>query len=147
MTSNEQDFRRPTEVTDDYWIWVDNGEEANEPSGKWMVFCPIGRVDAVWATIRDAVLAGQLGGSAKVATARPNPNQRDPNKLPIMVYTKADDIEEVGRVLRELRALGVSQSLPYKTDATTSAGTYGRGVSSYYARQGRTDFEERIPAG
>jgi hypothetical protein len=145
--SDQGAARRPTEVTDDYWLWVDDGSEPNEPSGKWMVFCPLDKVDDVWQSVRTAVLAGRLGGAAKVATARPNPNQYNSNQLPIMIYTRADDLEEIGRVLVELRALGISQGLPYKGDATTLSGAYGRGVSSYYSRAGRSDFEERRPRG
>lgn len=145
MTSDGRDDRRPTNVTDEYWLWAESAEAPDGPSGKWMVFCPIDWVDEVWETVRDAVLDGRLGHAAKAATARPNPNQYNPNELPIMAYTKADDIEEIGRVLRQLRALGISQGLPYKADDTTYAGTYGRGVSSYYSRPGRVDFEERRP--
>lgn len=145
--TDQGDPREPTKVTDDYWLWVDDGGEPSDPSGKWMVFCAVEKVDEVWESVRTAVLAGRLGGAAKVATARPNPNQYNPKQLPIMVYTKADDVEEIGRVLTELRALGISQGLPYKSDQTTVSGAYGPGVSSYYSRAGRSDFEERQPKG
>lgn len=129
MTSDGRDDRRPTDVTDAYWLWAETAQVSDSPSGKCIVFCPIDRVAEVSETVRDAVLAGRLGHAAKAATA-PNPDQYTPNELPIIVYTRADDNGEIGRVLPELRTLGISQGLPYKADETTYAGTYGCGASS-----------------
>lgn len=46
--------------------------------GKWQLFIPRTAIDEVWADLASAVERGELGISAKVSTARPNPNAHDP---------------------------------------------------------------------
>jgi hypothetical protein len=68
---------------------------------------------------------GRLGDSAKVATARTNPNAVDQDKKVICVYTYDwQDREDVMRIRAELRALGITWKIPYKADADTCAGRY-----------------------
>jgi len=94
-------------------------------------------VDAVWATIKEATEAGRLGGSAKVATAKPNPYATDPNTKVICVYTYDwTDEADVRRIRVELRALGITQKIPYKADADTLRDKYRvtghRRISKYF---------------
>lgn len=74
---------------------------------------------------------------AKVSTARPNPNAKNPNEHVICVYTyDYRDRGDVDRIRAALRDLGITWKIPYKTDAATRAGQYQvRGhtrISTYY---------------
>jgi hypothetical protein len=82
-----------------------------------------------------AVKEGRLGPQAKVATARPNSLAKKAGKHVICVHTQdADDREDVLRVREELRRLGFTAKISYKTDAATLEGMYnGSGrVAKYY---------------
>jgi hypothetical protein len=130
---------KPSQVTDAFWLFAERkvGEYPahTERGGKWLVFLPPSQIDEVWAKVKDATERGLLGGSAKVATARPNPNATNPNKV-ICVYTyDCTDKEDVRRVRDVLRELGVVAKIPYKADNETRAGSYAnrgkRGISKY----------------
>lgn len=132
---------KPSEVVDNYWLYAERktGDypEAAENCRKWLVFVPEQRIDAVWAKIKLATEEGRLGDSAKVATARPNPNAANPDTKVICVYTYDwTDEEDVRRIRQELRNLGIVSKIPYKADQDTYAGRYAnRGsqrISKYY---------------
>jgi hypothetical protein len=133
--------RKPSEVTDVYWLYAKRKSgvypEHAERGGKWLIFVPEQQIDEVWEKIALATEQGLLGGSAKVATAKPNPNAVDPNKRVICVYTYdwADE-EDVRRVRQALRELGITWRIPYKADEDTYAGRYrnrgDRRISKYY---------------
>lgn len=122
------------------WIYakrqVGNYPAYTERGGKWLLFVPIAQIDDIWQKIASAVEQGLLGGSAKVATAFPNPHQRDPNKRVICVYTyDCTDEEDVRRVRQRLRELGFTGKIAYKADQVTREGQYsqkGQRVSKYY---------------
>jgi hypothetical protein len=121
----------PSQITDEYWLYAERKRgqypKANTKSGKWLVFVPVSQVDEVWAKIKHATEDGLLGDSAKVATARPNPNASDPSKKVICVYTYDwTDEEDARRIRDELRTLGIVSKIPYKTDRDTSTGRYAR---------------------
>ena len=131
----------PSQITDEYWLYAvrKRGQypKATARSGKWLVFVPVAQVDEVWAKIREATEKGCLGDSAKVATAKPNPNATDPSQKVICIYTYDwTDKEDVRRIRDELRALGITSKIPYRTDRDTSAGKYAkrghRRISKYY---------------
>jgi hypothetical protein len=132
--------RKPTEETEAYWIrvWSTGPQpKATERSGKWLLFVAVEKVDEVWAAIKQATEAGQLGPCSKVATMRPNPNAQDPWKKVICVYTyDSDDRADVLRIREALRELGFMDKLAYKTDEATLEGRYrnkgDRGISKYY---------------
>jgi hypothetical protein len=135
------DSLKPSEVTDSYWLSAERklGAYPNhaENGGKWLVFVPASQVDEVWDKIKRATEDGKLGSSAKVSTARPNPNTKDPNAKVICVYTYDwTDEKDAKRVREELRRLGISSKIPYKADNDTFAGKYAnRGstrISKYY---------------
>jgi hypothetical protein len=132
---------RPSEVTDSYWLHAERKKgiypEHSENGGKWLIFVPLTLVDAVWERIRYAIEEGNLGGSAKVATACPNPIATSPNTKVICVYTYDwTDESDVKRIREELRQLGVTSKIPYKADQETYSGMYAnRGnkrISKYY---------------
>jgi hypothetical protein len=131
----------PTKTTQMYWIVLDapgSAPEAieEENAGKWLIFQEPDAVDAAWKKVRDATVAHELGISAKVSTAKPNPDSRDNRKV-IYVYTK-DWAEEadVMRVREKLRELGFVDRIGYKRNIETFAGEYasrGKRVTYYSA--------------
>ncbi len=139
MRSNG-DLRRPSEVTEELWIMAQpqaSGPSASEKTGKWLLFVPVKDIDEVWTRIREATESGRLGIASKVATARHNPNARSPSTKVICVYTYSyEDEEDVMRVREELRRLGFTSRIPYKTDEATRSGRYqvkgDRKISEYY---------------
>jgi hypothetical protein len=132
---------KPSEVTDVYWLYAmrEKGEynKGTDRSGKWLVFVDAKNIDEVWAKVKKATEEGRLGDSAKVATAKRNPNAGNSDAKVICVYTYdwADE-KDVRRVREELRKLGVTNKIPYKADQDTLAGKYRvRGdtrISKYY---------------
>jgi hypothetical protein len=133
--------KQPMEEYEQYWLWAYRKVGTYPESvrnGKWMLFIPDDEINAAWDTIRTAVEEGKLGDTAKVATAKPNPNALDRHRKLICVYTyDAEDKEDVVRILQALRDLGFQQGLTYKTDEATLAGEYSFNtagpVSLYYA--------------
>ena len=131
----------PTKTTQMYWIVLDapgSAPEAieDENAGKWLIFQDPDAVDAAWKKVRDATVAHELGISAKVSTAKPNPDSRDNRKV-IYVYTKdwADEAD-VMRVREKLRELGFVDRIGYKRNIETFAGEYaskGKRVTYYSA--------------
>jgi hypothetical protein len=120
---------KPSDVTEVDWIYaacrVGSYPPATRRSGKWMVMLEIGQVDAVWARIKAATEEGRLGRFSKVSTAKPSPYAFDPRTKVVCVYTyDSDDVGDVMRVRDELRRLGVTEKIGYKTDEMTMAGKY-----------------------
>ncbi|MGC1986941.1 MAG: putative phosphothreonine lyase domain-containing protein, partial [Candidatus Cybelea sp.] len=126
------DDRRPSEVVDNYWIYAERRDREAYPKqsdrgGKWMLFIKNSEIDAWWMKIKAATEDGALGGSAKVATMKPNPNATSPDTRVICVYTyDVEDETDCTRVREALRILGVTWKIPYKTDADTYAGKYSK---------------------
>ena len=131
----------PSKTTQMYWIVQDapgSAPEAieDENAGKWLIFQEPDTVDATWKKVRDATVALELGISAKVSTAKPNPDSRDSRKV-IYVFTKdwADE-PDVMRVRQRLRELGFVDRIGYKRNIETFAGEYakkGKRVTYYSA--------------
>src|SRR5258706_177802 len=110
----------PSQVTDDNWIYADSpavSEADLSRTGKWLVFVPARQVDRWWALIRLATEQGRLGISAKAATARHNDLATSRRTKLICAYTRDwQDQSDVRRVLRQLRGIGVTPRLSYKTN-------------------------------
>jgi len=131
----------PTKTTLMYWIVQDapevaTGEMDDEMAGKWLIFLQDDRVDELWRKVRNATASGELGISAKVSTAKPNPESRDERKV-IYVYTRdwADE-GDVMRVRERLREMGVIERIGYKRNIETFRGEYsekGKKVTYYSA--------------
>jgi len=131
----------PSEVIEVYWLYAIRQKgtypKPTPRSGKWLIFVDRNDNDAVWATIKEATEAGRLGGSAKVATTKPNPYATDPKTNVICVYTYDwTDEADVRRIRTELRSLGITQKIPYKADADTLRDKYRvtghRRISKYF---------------
>ncbi|MFA4877368.1 MAG: putative phosphothreonine lyase domain-containing protein [Methanoregula sp.] len=131
----------PSKTSQMYWIVLDapgSAPEAieDENAGKWLIFQEPDLVDAAWKKVRDATVALELGISAKVSTAKPNPDSRDNRKV-IYIYTKdwADEAD-VMRIREKLRELGFVDRIGYKRNIETFAGEYakkGKRVTYYTA--------------
>ncbi|MCF8339862.1 MAG: DUF1917 domain-containing protein [Chitinophagaceae bacterium] len=134
--------KNPSETLNNFWIiaYRNKGVYPSSntiKSGKWLIFTNINEVDLLWQTIKSATENGLLGNSSKVATAKPNPNAKDPNEKVICVYTyNFEDKDDVMRVRQVLRSLGITKKIPYKTDIKTLQGEYqinGKNrISLYY---------------
>jgi hypothetical protein len=131
----------PTRTTQMYYIIqdapdVEKGEVDDENAGKWLIFVDPDRVDEGWRAIRDETIAGRLGISAKVSTAKPNPDSRDDRKV-IFIYTRDwRDEADVMRVRERLREMGYEERLGYKRNIETYKGEYskkGKRVTYYSA--------------
>jgi hypothetical protein len=131
----------PSMTTQMYWIvqdapGVDPEAIQDELAGKWLIFLPPEEVDDAWRKVRDSTWRGELGISAKVSTAKPNPDSRDNMKV-IYVYTPDwRDEEDVMRVRERLRELGFVDRLGYKRNIETFQGQYsqkGKKVTFYSA--------------
>jgi hypothetical protein len=140
----------PSTVTDSPWLWA-TAPDALAPDtdaqptayGKWLWFLPIRALDAGWRTVKTAVEAGQLGPGAKVATLG-NSFDGDPIRRPVIIYTvNHHDEDDVRRVLVALRALGINDSLAYKTDEATRRGEYGDLTSIYTSPAGTSKVIRR----
>lgn len=123
----------PTEVNkrEMYWLWARNNKYDNEDvdpekKGKWMLFLPKGKVNAVWDKIKAAITNGDLWRS-KVSTTSPGSNE--PHA--IMIYTKDyTDLNDVIGVLNFLESSGIKPPqtfINYKTNQQTRAGIYSGG--------------------
>ncbi len=132
---------KPSEVIEVHWINVKN-EAGNYPKttdkiGKWLIFVPVESIDSFWAEIKKATEEGKLGQASKVATAKSNPNTIDPKRRVVCVYTYDwTDETDVRRVREELRKLGVTNKIAYKSDEDTLKGKYNatghKRISKYY---------------
>jgi hypothetical protein len=90
-----------------------------------MLFIKTPEIDTWWTKIKAATEGGLLGGSAKVATMKPNPNAASADTRVVCVYTyDVTDEADCTRVREALRDLGITWKIPYKTDADTYAGKY-----------------------
>jgi hypothetical protein len=132
------DDKNPSEETEAYWLHASapiDEDATYGPSGKWLVYAYVPDLDHAWATIREATRSGTLGPASKSGTAKENPNDTRKGAKPtkvICVYTRdAEDLDDLARVLAELRRLGFAGQLSYKTDEDTGVGNYGSGAALY----------------
>jgi DNA polymerase-3 subunit epsilon len=128
-TTTTTDERAPSEVWDRPWLHASapaGGTLDPARAGRWLLFPALTHHDRAWELIRDATRAGRLGVAATASTAFPS--QARPGCGTIMVHTRdCGDREDVRRVLRALRDLGVGRRLEYKPDRPPRAGTVGGG--------------------
>jgi len=133
------DNDKPSQNTSAYFIY--SHVAWNYPShtirgGKWMIFVPISQVDETWDRVKNALHLKLLGDTAKVSTMRPNRHAMNQNDKLICVYTyDALDIDDVKRIRENLRMIGFTQLLRYKTDEATLQNQYsvfGFGKTTLY---------------
>ena len=92
-------------------------------------------IDEIWRKIRDATAAGRLGISARVSTAKENPDSRDERAVIYVNTADWEDEEDVMRIREVLRELGVEQRIGYKRNIETYHGEYSEGGKkvTYYS--------------
>jgi len=130
----------PSEVTDSYWITTSSNKPYSKSTihvGKWLIFVDKKEIDEVWKKIRNATENGVLGSDSKVSTMKPNPNSTNSSEGVICVYTyDGQDEDDVMRIREELRKLGITKKIPYKSDIDTFSGKYkvkgDTKISKYY---------------
>ena len=131
----------PSRTTRMYWIVQDAPDIKpdaieDELAGKWLIFLPPEMIDEAWVLVRNATCRNELGISAKVSTAKPNPDSRDSMKV-IYVYSPDwRDEPEVMRIRERLRELGFTDRIGYKRNIETFKGEYsqkGKRVTFYSA--------------
>lgn len=118
----------PSQEFSAYWIeaYRDSSFFSNPYSGKWLIFVDVYEIDAVWLKVKKALKEGLLGPYAKVSTMRKSKNAHSPDIKVICVFTENyRDIEDVMRIRNQLREMGFTQELKYKTDAATLKDNYG----------------------
>jgi uncharacterized protein YprB with RNaseH-like and TPR domain len=111
----------------------------NTKSGKWLVFVDIQEIDATWQIVKKATENGLLGVGAKAATSKLNPNQTSENEKVICIYTyNWQDVDDVYRIEKALRSIGIESTLHYKTDGDTLQGNYkangSQNISKYISK-------------
>jgi Basophilic leukemia-expressed protein Bles03 len=147
---------KPSQITSDYWVYVEapGRRASSDLYGKWQVFVPKDQVDEAWAVVVDLLVAGRLGPSAKVSTARNNSNSSSGPDMHVIIVYAADwrDVADVRRILRSLRDAGLAQGwVHFKRDRETLSGAYvnrgNRGVSVWNAAPGEEDISTKWVSG
>jgi len=118
----------PSKIKNEYWIHAAHPNPPNdwtEHSGKWLIFVPLRQLDEKWLLISNATASGLLGIESKAATAKSNGLAKNNWVKVICIYTyDSTDKIDVMRVRDQLRILGFTKKLSYKTDQATLAGQY-----------------------
>lgn len=116
------DTAQPSKAAAAYWIEAKNQHgdtlQPTARSGEWCITTTVQQVDSLWATIKAATEAGQLGFKSKVSTSAV-PGQKSLDARMICVRTvDSADAADVARVEQALRDLGVAGEMAYRTDAS-----------------------------
>lgn len=143
----------PSKIIDRYWVFASVKEQKSHKrkfksnkTGKWLVFVDIKELDKAWKTIKQATEKGILGIGAKAATAKPNRHASSEKEKVICVYTyNWQDVDDVYRVEKSIRSIGIETTLYYKTDQDTLAGNYrvnGSNTISKYISKATKNFNK-----
>lgn len=105
---------RPSALAAVYWIEAKprHGEirAPTATAGEWRISLTVAKVDSVWERVKALTVAGKLGYKSKVSTA-PASGQADPDERLLCVRTydarDANDVERVGRALRDIGLSGL----------------------------------------
>jgi hypothetical protein len=107
---------QPSQMTGVYWLEAKPLRETPPPTaraGEWRIPTTAAAMDALWARIKTATEAGELGYKSKISTT-PAHGQAEADARMIVVRTRdADDSADVERVRAALRALGVDEAITY----------------------------------
>lgn len=142
---DEWDSNTPSKITESYWVRASGKCPIKRAFnryniGKWLVFVDVKELDKTWQVIKEATQKGILGIESKAATAKPSPNATSENVKVICVYTyNWQDSDDVYRVEKALRKLGIKITLFYKTDSDTDENKYQvnciRNISKYISKE------------
>lgn len=133
--------QNPSEATDEgYWLFASRkkGEypERGLKGGKWLLFANVNDIDELWAKIKKATEEGKLGAEAKVSTPKPKPadigHKKGEHVICVYTYDYTDE-KDVKRIREELRKLGITNKIPYKSDDDGRYAARGdKRISKYY---------------
>jgi Bles03-like protein len=141
----DHDF--PSKVLNDPWVYTSCSIRKNlhdrnyrPKRGKWLLFIENKLIDITWQKIKRATKDGLLGPSAKAATSYKNQHANSETEKVICVYTyDCEDVEDVWRVEKKIREIGINITLYYKTDDATGKGLYSvngaKNISKYSSRE------------
>ncbi len=130
----------PSKATKGYWLFASRKKgkypKPTPRSGKWLIFVNIKDIDEVWAKIRKATEEGKLGAEAKVSTPKQKPADigyaKGEHVICVYTYNWTDE-EDVKGIREELRKLGITNKIPYKTDDDPRYAARGhKRISKYY---------------
>ncbi|MBC8100899.1 MAG: DUF1917 domain-containing protein [Armatimonadetes bacterium] len=109
---------QPSQVTAVYWIEAKPEAKPTVTTpppttraGEWVIETDVTQVDALWAAVKAATLAGTLGYKAKVSTSSRTDDTA--HRIVIVRTPDADDTADVERVRAALVALGITSALRY----------------------------------
>ena len=109
----------PSQVSSVYWIECKRQVDGPAPTarcGEFRVMTRVQDVDELWARIKMATHAGELGYKSKVST-RSAADKQHPDARLICVRTyDAGDSPGLARIEAKLRDLGIDGELPYVRD-------------------------------
>ena len=120
--------RLPSEETEERWVHARRDGASQAPArdtqpGRWFIDGKIATIDPTWAAVRDACRAGRLGRSAHCTTAHPSLIRRySGNATRRVEGDDWRDEEDVWRIERAVRALGIRGNLRYKVDSAAIGG-------------------------
>ena len=131
----------PTKTIQSYWIiqdapGIDPHAIDDERAGKWLIFVQPDQVDEMWKKIRNLTWEKGLGISAKVSTAKKNPDSRDERKVMYVYTADWENEDDVMGIREKLRSIGIIDRIGYKRNIETFKGEYaskGKRVTYYSA--------------
>jgi hypothetical protein len=110
------DTAQPSQVSAVYWIEAKAPDPAPTPrAGKWIIPTTVDVVDNLWAQVKAATEAGELGYKAKVSTSPGKEQGHSAARLIHVRVADSDDAAEVKRVRVALEKLGATD-LRYERD-------------------------------
>lgn len=127
-------MRNPSITYDTMWLYAAQPDlkefQSNETTGKWCIFRHEDEIDDLWNKIAILASKGEIL-LAKCSTALNTTfynihAKREDRTHIICVYTNDwSDKDDLLKVRKVLRSIGVAEEIGYKRDIDTRAGKYG----------------------
>lgn len=111
---------QPSQISAVYWVEAKNQQAAGPAptarAGYWLIVTTLAEVDEVWAKVKAATEAGELGYKSKVSTSARSQMAPDSRVIHVMTYDRFDE-DDVQRVREGLSALGITGAILYQDEA------------------------------
>lgn len=108
---------QPSQIAAVYWIEAKSAAPDSPPptprAGQWVLDTDVNQVDALWAKIKAATQAGELGYKAKVSTASRSGKPGESRTICVLTYDRADEAD-VNRVRAALAKLDTGDDWVYE---------------------------------
>lgn len=107
---------QPSRMTGVYWLEAKAPLGSPPPTaraGEWRIPTTTAAMDALWARIRAATEAGELGYKSKISTTPAHGQMADDARMIVVRTVDADDGADVQRVRAALRELGIAEEIAY----------------------------------